>query len=80
MNVIKKNGKKQKFSKAKVAKGCVKCGATKKVSVQVANVVARKTVEGLSTRRVGELALQELRKRDRTAALKFNSYFNKQWK
>ncbi len=79
MNVIKKNGKKQKFSKAKVAKGCVKCGATRKVGAQVASAVAKKAVEGLSTRRVGELTLQELRKRDRATAVKYNSYFSRQW-
>ena len=80
MNIVKRKGKKQKFSKAKIVKGCMKAGASKKNATTVANRVSKKVVEGLSTRRVGELTVMELKKVDPKAGRSFNAYFSKRWK
>ena len=80
MNIVKKRGKKQKFSKAKIVKGCMKAGATKKTATTVASRVSKKVVEGLSTRRIGELTIIELKKLDPKAGRSFSAYFNKRWK
>lgn len=80
MNIVKRRGKKQKFSKAKIVKGCMKAGATKKTATTVANRVSKKVVEGLSTRRIGELTIAELMKLDRKSGISFKKYFNKTWK
>lgn len=80
MKIVKRSGKKETFSKAKIVKGCIKSGATKKVGSAVANSVAKKVFEGMSARRIGELTIMELRKKDKKAAASFNRYFNKRWK
>lgn len=80
MNIVKRKGKKQRFSKAKIVKGCMKAGATKTTCTKVASRVSKKVVEGLSSRRVGELTIIELRKVDKKAATSYNKYFSKRWK
>jgi transcriptional regulator NrdR family protein len=78
--VTKKNGALQKFSKAKISKGCKKAGASLKHATWVANKVARKAYDKISTRRIGEMVVSHLRKVDRDAAASFNKVFKRNWK
>ncbi|MBU3905211.1 MAG: hypothetical protein KJ906_03620 [Nanoarchaeota archaeon] len=80
VTIVKRNGKKQKFSKAKIIKGCMKAGATKKIASAVANTVSKKVFEGMSARRIGELAIIALRKKDKKIAVSYAKNFNKRWK
>lgn len=75
--VIKKDGSKQKFSKAKIARGCRKAGAKPAVATKVANAVARKVKSGAKTKAIGLLVIKQLRKRDKKAAKAFEKYFKK---
>ncbi|MBU3896590.1 MAG: hypothetical protein KJ697_01510 [Nanoarchaeota archaeon] len=78
--IVKKNGKKEKFSKAKIIKACKKAGATRKTAGVVANVISKRVVEGMSARRIGELTILSLKLRDKKTAISFAKYFNKNWK
>jgi len=78
--IVKKSGKKEKFSKTKIIKGCMKSGATRKTAVTVANVISKKVVEGMSARRIGELTILSLKLRDKKTAISFAKYFNNHWK
>ena len=80
VNIVKRSGKLQKFSKAKVLKGCEKAGASKKVASASANAVAKKVCEGMSTRWIGILTIAELMKRDKKAAKNYKIFFSKTWK
>jgi transcriptional regulator NrdR family protein len=75
--VIKKDGSKQRFSKAKIAKGCKKAGAKPAVAKKVANAVARKVKSGTRTKAVGLMVIKQLRKHDKKAAASFEKYFKK---
>ena len=78
--VTKKSGYLEKFSKAKIIRGCRKSGASMKHAQWVANKVARKAYDKISTRRVGEMVAAHLRKVDRKAAVSFNKVFTRNWK
>jgi len=80
VKIVKRKGKYEIFSKAKVAKGCMKAGASKKVATAVANAVSKMVVNGISTRWIGEVTIIELRVRDKKAAKNFANYFHKNWK
>jgi len=75
--VTKKDGSKQRFSKAKLARGCKKAGAKPAVAKKVANAVAKKVKNGMRTRAIGLIVIRELRKHDKKAAASFAKYFNK---
>jgi len=75
--VIKKDGSKQRFSKAKIAKGCKKAGAKPAVANKVANAVARKAKSGINTKAIGKMVIKELSKHDKKTAAAFAKYFNK---
>ena len=78
--IVKRNGKKQKFSNSKIMKGCEYAGASKKVASAVASTVSKKVFEGMSARRIGELTIAALRTKDKKASIHFAKYFNKRWK
>ena len=77
--VVKRKGKVQKFNKNKIVRGCVKAGAKRTVASKIASEVARKTVAGMSTRRIGEMTITRLKRRDKKAALNFNRRFKRRW-
>ena len=80
VKIVKKSGKFQNFSKAKIARGCIKSGASKKVANEAAEAVLKKAVDGMSTRWIGALTIVELRKRDKKAGNNFKKYFDRNWK
>ncbi|MEM5804471.1 MAG: ATP cone domain-containing protein [Candidatus Aenigmatarchaeota archaeon] len=73
--VIKKDGSKQRFSKAKIAKGCRKAGAKPAVAIKVANAVAGKCKSGVKTKAIGLMVIKQLGKYDKKAAANFKKYF-----
>jgi transcriptional regulator NrdR family protein len=75
--VIKRDGSNQRFSKAKIAKGCKKAGAKPAVAGKVANAIARKVKSGIRTKAIGTMVIKELRKHDKKASAAFAKYFNK---
>ena len=79
-SVTKKNGYLQKFSKAKIIRGCRKSGTSMKHAQLIANRVARKAYDKISTRRIGEMVVANLRRVDRKAAIAFNKVFSRNWK
>ena len=78
--VTKKNGDLEKFSKAKIVRGCRKAGASMKYAEWIASKVAKKAYDKISTRRIGEMVVVHLRKIDRKAAISFNKFFTRNWK
>lgn len=75
--VIKRDGSKQKFSRAKIAKGCRKAGAKPAVANKVAGAVAKRCKTGIRTKAIGLMVIKELGKHDKKAALHFKKYFSK---
>ena len=80
MYIVKKSGRKQTFNKAKIVRGCIRAGAEKKKAIAIGSIVSKKVVEGMSTRKIGEMVVSELKRRDKKAAAHYYSYFKKGWK
>jgi len=78
--VTKKNGDLEKFSKTKIIKGCKKSGCNAKHAQLVANKVASKSYDKISTRKVGLLVVTHLRKVNPKAAASFNRVFSRNWR
>lgn len=78
--IVKRSGKKQKFNKAKIIKGCIYAGAKRKVAVKVAGTVSKKVFDGMSARKIGELTIVALKRYDKKSAASFKKYFSKRWK
>ena len=79
LRVVKRKGRYQKFSRAKIERGIIRSGAERKLARTVTSEVAKKCFDGISTRRVGDMVVERLRKRDRTVAAAFNRHFRRRW-
>ncbi len=75
MNVVKKDGSSQAFDKSKIASGCKKAGASDAVAKKVANAVAKKVKDGITTTEIGEMVIAELHHLDHKASAAFEEYF-----
>ncbi len=75
MDVMKKDGSSEAFDKSKIAAGCRKSGASDDVAKKVADAVAAKAEEGISTIEIGEMAIAELKKLDAKSGAAFEEYF-----
>lgn len=75
MEVVKKDGSRQAFDKSKIARGCKKSGASDEVANKVAEAVSKKAKDGMSTQKIGELVIAELKKLDKKVAQDFEDYF-----
>jgi len=75
MNVTKKDGSTQEFDKNKICESCKKAGASEDVANKVADAVASRVEDGMSTRRIGEMVVEELKKLDENAGRSFEEYF-----
>jgi len=80
MFVKKRNGALQRFSKQKIIKGCRRAGAKAKDAKRVANIVAKKVYDRISTKKIGTMVVANLKKFDKKAALSFERFFKKKWK
>lgn len=78
--VTKKNGNLQQFSKAKMIRGMRKSGCGVKDAEWVANRVASKCYDKISTRKIGLMVVAHLRKEDPKAAVAFNRVFSRNWR
>jgi|Deesub1362A_J573_1020465.scaffolds.fasta_scaffold00221_29 transcriptional regulator NrdR family protein len=69
--VVKRDGRKEKFSKSKIIKTCRRAGASRKIAEKVAEEVERKVYDGITTKEVLNLVLTLLEK-NYTSALKYD--------
>jgi transcriptional regulator NrdR family protein len=60
--VIKKSGKIEPFSKAKIVKACMGAGATQKVAKKIADEIAKAATNKTSTSEIRAAILSKLRK------------------
>lgn len=79
MHVTKRNGRLQKFSRGKVYRGIRKAGAGIKDAEWVTKKVLKGLYDKVSTRKVGEMVVSNLRKVDRKTAESFNKVFSRNW-
>jgi transcriptional regulator NrdR family protein len=80
MQVTKKSGNLQKFSKTKIYRSCRKAGTGVKDAQWVTKKVSKHLYDKISTRKIGEMVTSSLRKVDRHAADTFNRIFARNWK
>lgn len=80
MLVKKRSGILQRFSKQKIVKGCKRAGAKAKDAKRVADIVAKKVYDRISTKKIGTMVIASLKKFDKKAALSFEKFFKKKWK
>ncbi len=79
MQVTKKNGNLQKFSKVKLYRGIRKAGAGIKDAEWVTKKVSNHLYDKISTRKIGEMVVSNLRKVDKRSAEAFGKAFSKNW-
>jgi len=60
--VIKKSGKIEPFSKAKIVTACMGAGATQKVAKKIANEIAKTATDKTSTSEIRAAILRKLKK------------------
>jgi len=80
MQVTKKSGNLQKFSRSKIYRSCRKAGTGVKDAQWVTKKVSMHLYDKISTRKVGEMVARNLRKVDRHSADTFNKIFSRNWK
>ena len=80
MQVTKRNGNLQKYSRKKIYRGIRKAGAGIKDAEWVTKQVSRHLYDKISTRKVGEMVVSNLRKVDKRSAESFNRVFSKNWR
>ena len=80
MQVTKKSGNLQKFSRTKLYRSCRKAGTGVKDAQWVTKKVSAHLYDKISTRKIGEMVASNLRKVDRRAADTFSKNFARNWK
>jgi len=82
VNVRKRDGRTEEFTKEKIASACQKAGASEENASKVAaEVEARvRDKDEVSSREIGEMVTESLRKLDESAASSFESSFREKWK
>jgi len=78
--VTKKSGSLEKFSKAKIIRGIRKSKSSMKHAEWVARRIAAKSYDKISTRKIGQMVVANLRKVDRKAATSFGKVFDRNWR
>ncbi len=76
MWVTKKDGSMQKFSSAKISRGCMKAGTSKEVAHLVELAVRKHIRNKMRTRKIGMMVIAALRKHDKYSAEKFSRRFH----
>jgi transcriptional regulator NrdR family protein len=77
--VLKRNGKKQLFNKAKVARACVKAGASKAAAIEIAKVIETK-FSMVKSEDLAKTVVAHLKKKSPKAAKEFVTYRSKKMK
>lgn len=82
VNVKKRNGRIEEFTKEKIASACQKAGASEENAAKVADEVESRirNREEVSSREIGEMVIESLRKFDESVASSFESSFREKWK
>ena len=80
MQVTKQNGNLQKFSRIKIYRGVRKAGAGIKDAEWVTKKVSKHLYDKISTRKIGEMVVSNLRKVDKKTAESFNKVFSRNWR
>lgn len=82
VNVRKRDGRIEEFTKEKIASACQKAGASEENASKVADEVESRIrdKEEVSTREIGEMVVESLRKFDESVASSFESSFRKKRK
>lgn len=74
MDVLKKDGKKQKFNKKKIIDSCLKVGVSKKVCLDIVDHVINECYSGISTEEIRLMVLEELNRKNEKSAKKYRKY------
>ncbi len=69
MFVIKADGRKEEFDEAKIIRTCIRSGVSKEVARTIAKRVKAKAYDGIRTKEIYRLVLNELDKIERTSGL-----------
>ena len=82
VNVKKRDGRIEEFTKEKIASACQKAGASEENASKVADEIESRVreKEEVSSRELGEMVIESLRKFDETTASSFESSFKKKQK
>jgi len=82
VNVKKRDGKIEEFTKGKIVSACQKAGTSEENAAKVADEIESRVRdrEEVSSREIGEMAIESLRKFDETAVSSFESSFREKWK
>ena len=77
MKVIKSDGKKQKFDKKKIIKSCMRVGASKKVCMEMLDIILPECYDNISTEELRMLIIKELSRKKEESARRYRNFKGK---